>query len=165
MFYNVGVQGFQILDRVVRNHTDEILLFLLTVSRSVVQCPVLQVVWFMFLFIILMMWPFMRVILTAELLHLCSFRTPPHPFLPTFFLPFIDIIRDVSMLYSPSHPGNPTLFPGQFMWDLWLTKWHCVSFFSQYLIFACQHYSTNATYLYFTLLPLMMYNLGNEHCF
>jgi len=37
----MDVQGFQILDRVVHNHTDEILLFLLTVSRSVVQCPVL----------------------------------------------------------------------------------------------------------------------------
>lgn len=135
IFYSMGVQGFHILDRVLRSPMDEILSYLLTVSRSVVQCPVLQVVWFMFLFIVLTMLPFIWVILIAELPHLCSSRTPPHPFLPTFFLPFIDIFHDMSVLYSPSHPGNPTLFPGQFMWDLWLTKWHWEGFLSKFFKF------------------------------
>jgi hypothetical protein len=151
----LGVHGFHILDRVLHSPMDELLLFLLTLPISVGS-----VVCFMFLFIFLTMWPFKRVILTAELL-LYSSRTSPHPFLPTFFLSFIDIFPNMFLLYSPPHPGSPTLFPGQFVWDLWMTMWNCDRFSPRTLIFTCQHFYTSATYLYSTLLPIMIYNHGN----
>jgi hypothetical protein len=37
-----------------------------------------------------------------------------------------------------SHRGVPRSRPGQFMWDLWWTKWHWGRFFSEFFDFPCQ---------------------------
>jgi len=39
---------------------------------------------------------------------------------------------DLGSKLLATHHGGPALIPGQFMWVLWWTEWHCDRFFSKY---------------------------------
>jgi len=38
--------------------------------------------------------------------------------------------------------------PGQYMWDLWWTKWHWDMFLSEYFVFPSYYHSTNTPYAF-----------------
>jgi hypothetical protein len=55
-----------------------------------------------------------------------------------------------SMSSSAAHRKGPDSIPGQSVWDLWQTKWHCDRFSFRVLqstyILPCEHYSTGVSH-------------------
>jgi len=57
---------------------------------------------------------------------------------------------------------GPGMMPGQTVWDVWWTKWHCDSFSYSSSVLSREYHSTNATNSYSLRLPQTLCNINPE---
>jgi len=70
---------------------------------------------------------------------------------PSLFSVLINFVRFVSVVPRLRRVVVPGSVPGQYMWDLWWTKWHWDKFLSEYFVFPSHYYSTNTPYAFIHL--------------